>query len=309
MMHFALFGARCAALRAPAGAAALRLAATEAVRTPRWLLIDGTNLIYRSFYGMPELTRKDKPVGATLGVANSMLKVALPYALDGANIVFCLDPRTKGSWRADLSPAYKATRTRAPPELRAQLADAEAAARAFGCALARVEGHEADDVIATLARAHAAEGVDVWTGDKDLLQLTAYDGVRVLDGKGAPVDARRKFGVDGARVGDYLALVGDASDNIAGVSGVGPKSAVALLTAFGDLEAILANAATSDAVPKRARSAIAACDRDAVLLDRRLVGLNEDVALPELDFAPFSWESLLALADRFDLHAFRSRVL
>ena len=110
-----------------------------------------------------------------------------------------------------------------------------------------------------------------------MLQLAAYDGVRVLDADGAPVDAAAKFGVAPARIGDYLALVGDASDNVAGVRGVGPKSAVALLDAFGDLETVLARAATSDEIPKRARSAIAACDAAAVRVDRRLVGAPASV--------------------------------
>ena len=140
-----------------------------------------------------------------------------------------------------------------PPELRPQVADAAAVARAFSAAVVCVDGYEADDVIATLAARHRGEGVDVLTGDKDLLQLAAYDGVRILDPQGDPVDAAKKFGVPPGRIGDYLALVGDASDNVAGVRGVGPKSAVALLDAFGDLETVLARAATSDEIPKRAR--------------------------------------------------------
>ena len=114
-----------------------------------------------------------------------------------------------------------------PPELRPQVADAAAVARAFSAAVVCVDGYEADDVIATLAARHRGEGVDVLTGDKDLLQLAAYDGVRILDPQGDPVDAAKKFGVPPGRIGDYLALVGDASDNVAGVRGCGPKSAVA----------------------------------------------------------------------------------
>ena len=116
-----------------------------------------------------------------------------------------------------------------PPELRPQVADAAAVARAFSAAVVCVDGYEADDVIATLAARHRGEGVDVLTGDKDLLQLAAYDGVRILDPQGDPVDAAKKFGVPPGRIGDYLALVGDASDNVAGVRGCGPKSAVAFM--------------------------------------------------------------------------------
>ncbi len=98
---------------------------------------------------------------------------------------------------------------------------------AFSAAVVCVDGYEADDVIATLAARHRGEGVDVLTGDKDLLQLAAYDGERILDPQGDPVDAAKKFGVPPGRIGDYLALVGAASDNVAGVSGCGPKSPVA----------------------------------------------------------------------------------
>lgn len=204
---------------------------------------------------------------------------------------------------------YKAQRPKTPPDLRPQIPDAAAVARAFGAATVVVDGAEADDVIATLAKRHAAEGVDVFTGDKDMLQLAAYDGVRVLDSDGAAVDAAAKFGVAPAQIGDYLALVGDASDNVAGVRGVGKKSAVALLDAFGDLETILAEAPTSTAVPKRARDAIANCDPDAARVDRRLVGLDEDVSLPDLEYADFAWDDLVALADRFGFSSFRRRVV
>ena len=309
-----------AAARALTRAPALRRASTtlcaaapagDAGPEPaKWLLIDGTNLIYRSFYGMPSLGSEDAPVGATLGVSNALLKVALPYAVRGARIVFCLDPRGKDNWRTALSPAYKAQRKRAPDALYAQMADSADAAVAFGAAVTKVDGHEADDVIATLAAEHAAEGVDVWTGDKDLLQLAAYDGVRVLDAKGAYVDPVAKFGVEPAQLGDYLALVGDKSDNIEGVRGVGPKAACALLEVFGDLETILAEAPAADgAVPKRAADAIARADPAAVRVDRRLVGLNEAVPLPELAFPPFSWPALIDHADRFAFASFRKKVI
>ena len=269
----------------------------------RYLLVDGHNLIYRAFYAMPQLSRSgDRPVGAVMGVANTFLKLALPYS----RVVFCLDPKGPG-WREELCASYKETRPKMPPELRPQVADAAAVARAFSAAVVCVDGYEADDVIATLAARHRGEGVDVLTGDKDLLQLAAYDGVRILDPQGDPVDAAKKFGVPPGRIGDYLALVGDASDNVAGVRGCGPKSAVALIEAFGDLDAILAGAPDSDAVPKRARAAIAACDGEALRRDRRLVTLREDVPLPPLAFDPFAWDNVLAMADRFEFTTFRRR--
>jgi DNA polymerase-1 len=270
---------------------------------PRYLLIDGHHLLYRSFYGMPQLTRAGgQPVGAVMGVANTLLKLARPYS----RVVFCLDPKGPG-WREEMCGSYKATRPKMPPELRPQVAEAADVARAFSAAVVCVDGYEADDAIATLAVRHHGEGVDVLTGDKDLLQLAAYEGVRILDVQGVPVDAEKKFGVPPGRIGDYLALVGDASDNVAGVRGCGPKSAVALIDAFGDIDAVLAGAPDSDAVPKRARAAVAACDADALRRDRRLVTLREDVPLPPLTFEPFAWDNVLDMADRFEFTTFRRR--
>jgi len=294
--------------RQPARYASAAPAPAEPPPAAKWLLIDGTNLIYRSFYAMPALGGAERPLGATLGVSNGLLKVALPYALRGANVVFAMDPRGGSQWRKALSPAYKATRPPAPPALLAQLADSAAAARAYGCATVTVAGHEADDVIATLAARHAAEGVDIWTGDKDLLQCCAREGVRVLDARGRAVDARAKFGVDAAKISDYLALVGDASDNVAGVAGVGPKGAAALLAACGDLDGVLAGGAALQAAPKRARDAVARADAAAVRRDRRLVGLDEAVPLPALDCRPFDWDALLAFADDLAFRDFRAKV-
>ena len=158
------------------------------------------------------------------------------------------------------------------------------------------------------AAAHAPEGVDIWTGDKDLLQCCARDGVRVLDAKGVSVDAAAKFGVLPSQVGDYLALVGDASDNIAGVAGVGPKAAKALLDAHGDLETALADFADGPA-PKRARDALAKADPAAVRRDRKLVGLEEAVPLPPLECAPFDWDALLAFADELGFADFKKKVI
>jgi len=307
--------------------------------------------MYRSFYAMPPtLTRPSdgKPIGAVAGVANSLFRFALPYALSGATIVFAVDARDKAaSWRVQLSPEYKATRPRMPPALREQVAFVEAAAQAFGAAVTRVDGQEADDIIATLAVRHAADGVDVWSGDKDLLQLVGTDGVRVIAdstkaAQAAKVyasddDVRAAFGVAAAQMGDYLALVGDASDNVPGVKGIGPKTAVKFLDAFGTLEDVLAKAPTSDVAGKAVRKKIADADHDAVRLSRRLVALDTAVALPDsllkrrrgtssdAGIAPgaasdedssaappegvdFDWDRLLQLADDHGFEVFRRRV-
>mmetsp|Transcript_20406 Transcript_20406/g.65738 ORF Transcript_20406/g.65738 Transcript_20406/m.65738 type:complete len:327 (-) Transcript_20406:743-1723(-) len=306
---------------------------------PRWLLIDGHNLMYRAFYAMPELTKDGQPVGAVLGTSNMLMKVALPYALRGARVVFVVDGPAK-TWRSDLDPNYKATRSRMPDDLRTQIEDTQDAARAFGARVLEVPGHEADDVIATLAVKHAEDGVDVWSTDKDLLQLLAVDGVRILDKDGVAStadDVARSFGVAPSQIADYLAMVGDTSDNVKGIKGIGPKTAAKFLTAFDTLDRVLEEGPTSLTAGPAKRKLLADADRDTVELARKLVTLNRDVPIPDDEEEPeeepagdvdgkriladqtttvaekkeghFDWDRLIGLADRYGFAHFRSRVI
>ncbi|KAJ1454634.1 PIN domain-like protein [Pelagophyceae sp. CCMP2097] len=273
----AVGGAQC---RAVGGGAA-----GDGAASASWLVIDGNSLIYRSFHGMPPLTstKNNQPVGSVLGVTMALFRVALPYLFAGARVVFVLDPEEKGSWRKDLDPSYKSQRSPMPPMLKLQYNDAVGVAAAFGVSVVFVNGQEADDVLATLASRHRASGVDVWSGDKDLLQLVDMPGVRCLDYSGAHVDEAAvmvKFGVKASQIGDYLALVGDASDNVKGVAGIGAKGAAALLTAFGDLKTILERAPTSD-LKTRIRNAVINADLEQLAISRQLVELNRDVELPD----------------------------
>ena len=200
-----------------------------------------------------------------------------------------------------------------PPELRPQVADAAAVARAFSAAVVCVDGYEADDVIATLAARHRGEGVDVLTGDKDLLQLAAYDGVRILDPQGDPVDAAKKFGVPPGRIGDYLALVGDASDDVPGVPGVGPKGAAKLLAEHGDLDSILAAAESTMKKSKRRESLRE--NAELARTARTLVTLRDDVPLDAAAVAgaalplPGSYgEEARAFLQRHELRQLESRL-
>ncbi|MFO8155401.1 MAG: 5'-3' exonuclease H3TH domain-containing protein, partial [Thiohalospira sp.] len=209
------------------------------------ILVDGSSYLYRAYHAMPALTSADgEATGATYGVVNMLRRLLRDYQPERMAVVFDAPGRT---FRDDIYADYKANRPPMPDELARQIPDIHTLVKAMGLPLIQHDGVEADDVIATLARRAAAadESVVISTGDKDLAQLvddhvtlvnTMTD--TVLD----PESVVEKFGVPPERIIDYLALVGDTSDNIPGVPGVGPKTAVKWLEAHGDLDAIIAAA-------------------------------------------------------------------
>jgi DNA polymerase-1 len=215
--------------------------------SPRKLvLVDGSSYLYRAFHALPPLTNsKGEPTGAVLGVLNMLNKLVKEEAPERIAVVFDAPGRT---FRDALFEQYKAHRAPMPDDLRAQVEPLLDAVAAMGLPLLRVSGVEADDVIGTLAVRGAEAGFTVLisTGDKDMAQLV---GPRVqlvntmsntrLDRVGVKV----KFDVFPEQIVDYLALVGDASDNIPGIKGVGPKTAAKWLNQYRNLDDILAHAA------------------------------------------------------------------
>ncbi len=253
---------------------------------PTLLLVDGNNLLFRSFHAMPRLTRSDGfPNGALHGFAAAMRKLLREEAPGFAAVAF--DPPGP-TFRHRQFPDYKANRPPTPPDLKLQLPFMRDISRALGVGVVEVEGFEADDVIATLASASATEGysVLVFSGDKDLLQLVD-DRVRVIrpsapEARVGQAEVEAKLGVPPRFVPDYLGLVGDSVDNIPGVPGIGPKTAAPLIEAWGGLDAILAN---RDRIPqKRARTLLTKHGERAVL-SRDLARLRMDVPVPEADGA------------------------
>ncbi len=249
---------------------------------PTLLLVDGNNLLFRSFFAMPRLTRSDGfPNGALHGFVAALRKLLREEAPGFAAVAF--DPPGP-TFRHRQFPDYKANRPKTPPDLAVQLPFMREVSRALGVSVVEVEGFEADDVIASLASASAAEDhqVLVFSGDKDLLQVVD-DRVRVIrpsapGQKVGPVEVEAKLGVPPRYVPDYLGLVGDSVDNIPGVPGIGPKTAAPLISAWGDLDAILAH---RDRIPqKRARTLLAKHEERAVL-SRDLARLRLDVPVPE----------------------------
>ena len=222
------------------------------------VLVDGSSYLYRAFHAMPALANSHgEPTGAVYGVTNMLRRLLADYDTDHVAVVFDAKGKT---FRDDLYPEYKANRPPMPDDLSTQIEPIHAIVRALGLPLIQIEGVEADDVIGTLARAAAAEGREtvISTGDKDMAQLV--DGhVRLVDTmKDVEYDRDavvEKFGVAPEQIVDYLALVGDTSDNIPGVPGVGPKTAAKWLQEHGSLDAIVAHA---DEIPGKAGESLRA---------------------------------------------------
>lgn len=197
--------------------------------------------IFRAYYSLPELLAPDgMPVHAAYGFANTLIKM---IATMRPSHFACVFDYALTSFRNDLEPGYKAGRTEAPADLEPQFALCEEAARALGLAVYKAQNFEADDVIATLCEqwVDASACAVIVTTDKDLAQLVREDGSVVLFdfARAKTLDAaavREKFGVAPQQIADYLALVGDAVDNLPGVPGIGPKTAAFLIACFGALD-------------------------------------------------------------------------
>jgi DNA polymerase-1 len=209
------------------------------------LLVDGSSYLYRAFHALPPLANsKGEPTGAVLGVLNMLNKLIKEESPERTAVVFDAPGRT---FRDDLFDQYKAHRTPMPDDLRAQLQPLLQAVAALGLPLLRISGVEADDVIGTLAIQGAAAGYDVLisTGDKDMAQLVGPNISLVNTMSNTRLDragVKAKFDVFPEQMVDYLALVGDSSDNIPGVSGVGPKTAAKWLNQYQTLDALIAHA-------------------------------------------------------------------
>jgi DNA polymerase I len=210
------------------------------------LLVDGSSYLYRAFHALPPLSNsKGEPTGAVLGVLNMLNKLIRDESPERIAVVFDAPGRT---FRDDLFDQYKAHREPMPDELRSQVQPLLEAVEAMGLPLLRIPGVEADDVIGTLAEQGAAAGYDVLisTGDKDMAQLVGPRISLVNTMSNTRLDragVKAKFDVFPEQIIDYLSLVGDSSDNIPGITGVGPKTAAKWLNQYQTLDALTAHAA------------------------------------------------------------------
>src|ERR1700728_2378378 len=209
------------------------------------ILVDGSGYLYRAFHALPPLSNsKGEPTGAILGVLNMLNKMIKEESPDRIAVVFDAPGRT---FRDDLFEQYKAHRPAMPDDLRSQIQPLYDTVAAMGLALLRVPGVEADDVIGTLAKQGAASGYEVLisTGDKDMAQLVGPNIGLINTMSNSRLDragVKAKFDVFPEQIIDYLALVGDSSDNIPGITGVGAKTAAKWLHQYQTLDELIAHA-------------------------------------------------------------------
>ena len=269
------------------------------------ILIDAYSQIFRLFYALPMLNNsRGEPVNALMGMTRLLL--TLDKTMPSAYGAVAFD-KGRPPQRMELCPEYKANRPQMPLELRSQIPAIQTIIGLFGWNLLIQEGLEADDIIAAVARRRGDSDVLVLTSDKDIAQLTADPHIKMLsplkgdawDIKGAEA-VTAKFGVGPELLGDYLALVGDSSDNIIGVPGVGPKTAAAILNNYGPLEGILSD---SSAIAKDAKlAAKIEGNRELIERNRRLVRLCDQVpdswcGLDSIRRKDPDWNAILAFAE------------
>lgn len=274
----------------------------------KWLLLDGYNLAFRAFYGMPELTRSDGfPTGALHGWIKTIWRLQDDERPAGTLVFFDLGGSQD---RLALLPDYKAQRAEMPEPLSQQVPAIKEMTRALGLVGIELDGVESDDLLAAQARMLANAGHDVLivSADKDFAQCvdervkmllpppTANPklGWRVLDVAGV----QEKFGVPPSAIAEYLALIGDTADNIKGINGVGPKTAEKWFKDFGSLEGIIAHAA--ELKPDRFREVVAA-SADRLRLNLKLTTLRTTSPLPMVAPSEPHTEKLFALLTQLEM--------
>ena len=289
----------------------------NALGTDRLILVDGSSYLYRAFHALPELTNSTgHPTGAIHGVLAMLNKLIRDESPQHFAIIFDAPGKT---FRDELYAEYKANRPPMADDLRQQVAPLLDAITANGWPLLRVSGVEADDVIGTLTHKATADGmtVTIVTGDKDMAQLVTAD-VTLLDTMPRGPDRTprvtdlqgviKRFGVRADQIIDYLALVGDSSDNIPGVPKVGPKTAAALLEHFEHVTDILENIDAVAELPIRGAKSLAQRideNRDILLLSQDLATIRTNVTLEEnldtLQPTTPDIEKLRSLYEQFEL--------
>lgn len=277
------------------------------------ILVDGSSYLYRAFFASQQAdlrTSTGLPSGAVRVMANMMRSLRKQYPDCHVAVVFDAKGKT---FRDDIYPEYKANRASMPDDLRSQVAPIHQMIKAMGFPFLMVEGVEADDVIGTLARQATEKQLPVLisTGDKDMAQLVS-DHVTLIDTmKDVKTDREgviEKFGVPPELIIDYLALMGDKVDNIPGMTGVGEKTALALLQGIGSIDEIAANLDKVAALGFRGSKAFADKFREQeeqVRLSYVLATIKTDVeleqSLEELELGPIDKEALLAVYREYEL--------
>lgn len=261
-------------------------------------LIDGNSILFRAYYGMHRaLTRSDgTPIGAAFTFFNMILPMLAAAKQD--DIFVCVFDASRQTFRQGIYPLYKANRDETPPDLISQSVLVQQGLAAAGMPVLCIPGVEADDVIATLASQNCkiADKTRIVSSDKDLMQLVSdciflYDGMKQRRIERAQVI--EKFGVPPEQVIDVQSLMGDSSDNVPGVRGIGPKKAAELINQFGSLDELYAR--IDEIKNERVRGMLAE-SRELAYISRELVTLKRDVDLSGLELVPFRFNRAGALA-------------
>lgn len=283
------------------------------------VLVDGSSYLYRAFHAFPPLTNKQgEPTGAMYGVLN-MLK-SLIAQVEPSHIAVVFDAKGK-TFRDELFEQYKSHRPPMPDELRSQIQPLHAMIKALGIPLLSIEGVEADDVIGTLAvqASQAGKHVLISTGDKDMAQLV-NDHIMLINTMNNTLLDREgvieKYGIPPELIIDYLALLGDSSDNIPGVKGVGEKTAIALLQGIGSMQAIYANLDKVAELSFRGAKTFAPkleAEKETADLSYLLATIKTDVALDvtydQLITQPQQRDQLVELFGRYEFKRWLNEVM
>jgi 5'-3' exonuclease len=285
----------------------------------RLLLLDAASMYFRAFYGVPDsvVAPDGTPVNAVRGLLDFIARLVTDRR--PTHLVAAMDADWRPAWRVEALPSYKAHRVAAngeeemPELLSPQVPIIEAVLDAFGICRIGVPGYEADDVIGTLATTTKG-AVEIVTGDRDLFQLVDDDQpVRIIYiakgvGNSEVIDeaeVARRYGIPGRAYADFATLRGDPSDGLPGVAGVGDKTAATLITAFGDLDGVLAAAAKSDADFPRGAHVKILTAADYIDRARDVVAVARDVPVGKYDATiptrPADLEALDALASQWGL--------
>jgi 5'-3' exonuclease len=274
-----------------------------------WLLLDGSSLIFRAFFGVPRtvVSPAGAPVNAVRGFLDYLTR--LVAEMRPANMVVASDDDWRPQFRVDALPSYKSHRTAEPipPELEPQMPVINEVLEAIGISRVGAPGYEAEDVIASLLQ-HARGRVDIVSGDRDLFALVRDPDIRVLYPKGAGLlevideaEISRRYGIPGRAYGDFAILRGDPSDGLPGLPAVGAKKAADLVRRHGGLEGLLRDGRLTDA------------DRDYLARAIRVVLPVTTIPLPVPDAAipsaPRDPDRLLALQRQHGLGGAVDRLL
>ena len=283
------------------------------------LLIDGNSLAYRAFHALPDTISTDEgfPTNALYGLAAMMMKMLAEER--PARVVVAWDPPGR-TFRHEQEPTYKANRQATPDLFREQSPHFRPMMEAFGFTNTELQGYEADDVIGTLARRaeEAGEPVVILTGDRDAFQLVSPTVSVMATGRGVtdttlytPEAVHERYGIGPELMTDFRGMVGDPSDNLPGVPGVGEKGASQLLQKYGSLDAILEHA--GEQTPKRREALTVHADDARKTRDLAIIRVDAPVDLDlddvsPLDFGPERMQALRELFDRFQFGSLNRRL-